>query len=64
VESLVHFADLKIPGVPACLEHTGVVTQLIREERECRGDLFVLWLDLTPATVQPVYCVPVYTLQQ
>lgn len=38
-----------IPGVPGCLEHTGVVTQLIREERESGGDLAVLWLDLTNA---------------
>lgn len=36
----------RIPGVPGCLEHTGVVTQLIREAREGRGDLKVLWLDL------------------
>lgn len=36
-----------IPGVPGCLEHTGVVTQLIREARESGGDLAVLWLDLT-----------------
>ena len=38
-----------IPGVPGCLEHTGVVTQLIREARESKGDLAVLWLDLTNA---------------
>ncbi len=38
-----------IPGVPGCLEHKGVVTQLIREAREGRGDLTVLWLDLTNA---------------
>lgn len=31
-----------IPGMPGCLEHTGVVTQLIREAREGRGDLAVL----------------------
>lgn len=31
-----------IPGVPGCLEHTGVVTQLIRGAREGRGDLAVL----------------------
>lgn len=37
------------PGVPGCLEHRGVVTQLIREEKEGRGDLTVLWLDLTNA---------------
>ncbi len=38
-----------IPGVPGRLEHTGVVTQLIREAREGNGDLAVLWLDLTNA---------------
>lgn len=38
-----------IPGVPGCLEHTGVVTQLISEARESGGDLAVLWLDLTNA---------------
>lgn len=38
-----------VPGVPGCLEHTGVVTQLIREARESRGDLATLWLDLTNA---------------
>lgn len=40
-----------IPGVPGCLEHTGVVTQLIREAREGRGDLAVLWLDLTNGSI-------------
>nr|AAN12398.1 polyprotein [Tetraodon nigroviridis] len=38
-----------IPGVPGCLEHCGVVTQLIREAREGRGSLAVLWLDLANA---------------
>lgn len=38
-----------IPGVPGCLEHTGVVTQLLREAREGKGDLTVLWLDLANA---------------
>ncbi|XP_061896833.1 uncharacterized protein LOC133645919 [Entelurus aequoreus] len=38
-----------VPGVPGCLEHTGVVTQLIREARENKGDLATLWLDLTNA---------------
>lgn len=28
-----------------CIEHTGVVTQLIREAQEGNGDLAVLWLD-------------------
>lgn len=38
-----------IPKIPGCLEHNGVVTQLIREARETKGDLVVLWLDLTNA---------------
>lgn len=38
-----------LPGVPGCLEHTGVVTQLIHEAQEARGDLAVLWLDVTNA---------------
>ncbi|KAK0146619.1 Retrovirus-related Pol polyprotein from type-1 retrotransposable element R2 [Merluccius polli] len=38
-----------IPKVPGCLEHTGVVTQLIKDAREGKGDVAVLWLDLTNA---------------
>ncbi|XP_038154112.1 uncharacterized protein LOC119791846 [Cyprinodon tularosa] len=38
-----------IPKIPGCLEHNGVVTQLIREARESKGDLVVLWLDLANA---------------
>lgn len=38
-----------IPGVPGCLEHSGVVIQLIREAHEGKGDLAVLWLDLANA---------------
>ncbi|KAJ3610492.1 hypothetical protein NHX12_022584, partial [Muraenolepis orangiensis] len=38
-----------ISGMPGCLEHTGVVTQLIREARENKGNLSVLWLDLENA---------------
>lgn len=38
-----------IPGFNRHLEHTGVVTQLIREVREGKGDLAILWLDLTKA---------------
>jgi len=36
----------RILKVPGCLEHTRVVTQLIREAQENKGDLVVLWLDL------------------
>lgn len=35
-----------ISGVPGFLEHTGVVTQLIRKARKGKVDLVVLWLDL------------------
>ena len=38
-----------IPGFPGFLKHTGVVTQILREAREGRGDLAVLWLDLAIA---------------
>ncbi len=38
-----------IPRAPGCLKHTGVVTQLIREAHENRGNLVVLWLDLANA---------------
>lgn len=35
--------------MPGSVEHTGVVTQLIREARENKGNLSVLWLDLANA---------------
>ncbi|XP_051969484.1 LOW QUALITY PROTEIN: uncharacterized protein LOC127634119 [Xyrauchen texanus] len=38
-----------IAGMSGCLEHTGVVTQLIREARENKGNLSVLWLDMANA---------------
>ncbi|XP_053332775.1 uncharacterized protein LOC128506382 [Clarias gariepinus] len=38
-----------ISGMPGCVEHTGVVSQLIREARENKGNLSVLWLDLANA---------------
>ena len=38
-----------IPGVPGCLEHTGVVSQLLKEAKEGKKDLAVLWLDLANA---------------
>ena len=38
-----------VPGMSGCLEHTGVVSQLIREAKSNRGDLSVLWLDLANA---------------
>ncbi len=38
-----------IPRVPGWLEHTGVITQLLREARETNGNLVVLWLDLVNA---------------
>jgi hypothetical protein len=38
-----------VSGIPGCLEHNGVVTQLIREARETKGNLSMLWLDLANA---------------
>lgn len=38
-----------IPGVPSCLEYTGVVKQLISEAHESKGDLVVLWTWSTPS---------------
>ena len=38
-----------VAGMPGCLEHTGVLTQLLREAKESKGDLTVLWLDLAKA---------------
>ena len=35
-----------VAGMPGCIEHTGMVSQLIREARENNGNLAVLWLDL------------------
>ena len=35
--------------MPGCLGHTGVLTQLLREAKETKGDLTVLWLDLANA---------------
>lgn len=33
--------------VLGCLEHTGVVTQLFKEAQKNKGNLVLLWLDLT-----------------
>ena len=38
-----------VSKVPGCIEHTGVVTQPIREAWEVKGDLAVLWLNLASA---------------
>lgn len=38
-----------IPKVTGCLEHKRVITQLLREARETKGNLVVLWLDLVNA---------------
>ena len=39
----------ELAGMPGCLEHTGVLTQLLREAKESKGNLTVLWLDLANA---------------
>ena len=38
-----------VAGMSGCLEHTGVLTQLLREAKESKGGLTVLWLDLANA---------------
>ena len=39
-----------VAGMPGCLEHTGVLTQLLREAKESKGDLIMYygWISLTP----------------
>ena len=39
----------RIPGFLGRLEHTGVITQTLREASEGRGDCAILWLDLANA---------------
>ena len=38
-----------VPGVSGCLEHTAVVSQLIREAKKERKNLVVTWLDIANA---------------
>ena len=38
-----------VPGVAGCLEHTAVISQLIREAKAGKGDLVVTWLDIANA---------------
>ena len=38
-----------VAGMPGCIEHTGVVSQLICKARENNGNLAGLWLDLANA---------------
>lgn len=38
-----------VPRIPGYVEHSGMITQLIRVARESKGDLVVLWLDLANA---------------
>ena len=38
-----------VAGMPDCLEHTRVLTQLLGEAKESKGDMTVLWLDLANA---------------
>ena len=35
-----------VPGFSGCVEHTSAITQVIREAKEGRKDLAVVWLDL------------------
>ncbi|KAK3509681.1 hypothetical protein QTP70_008422 [Hemibagrus guttatus] len=38
-----------VPGVAGCLEHTSIITKIIKDLKKNHGDLAVLWLDLTNA---------------
>ena len=38
-----------VPGVSGCVEHTSVITQIIKEAQENKGDIAVIWLDLANA---------------
>ena len=38
-----------VPDVSGCLEHTSVISQLIREAKANKGDLVVTWLDIANA---------------
>ena len=38
-----------VPGVAGCLEHTAVISQLIREAKDGKGNLVVTWLDIANA---------------
>ena len=38
-----------IPGFSGCVEHTSVISQLIKEAKETKGDLTCVWLDLANA---------------
>ena len=38
-----------VPGISGCLEHTSVLTQIIKEAKQSKGDLAVIWLDLAKA---------------
>ena len=38
-----------VPGVPGCLEHTSALTHIIHEAKKNKGELAVLWLDLSNA---------------
>ena len=38
-----------VPGESGCVEHTSVLSQIIRDARENKGYLAVLWLDLANA---------------
>lgn len=39
----------RVPGVSGCIEHSSVLTQIIREARKEKGELDVIWLDLANA---------------
>ena len=53
-----------VPGFSGCLEHTAVLSELIHQAKQQRGDLSVIWLDLANAYGSIPHQLIVYSLQQ
>ena len=39
----------RVPGIPGCIEHASVIWDAIQEAKKTKGNLNVIWLDLTDA---------------
>ncbi|XP_060086247.1 uncharacterized protein LOC132565620 [Ylistrum balloti] len=53
-----------VPCVSGCVEHTSVLSQIIREAKEQKGGLAVIWLDLANAYGSMPYKVVQLTLER
>ena len=54
----------RIRGIPGCLENTSVIMELLREAKENKGNLDVLWLDLANANGSMPYKVVMEALRR